>query len=454
MKPHGAKQRSWLPASLSARGLVLLVLVAVSIGLPVLLGHHLLSRRQLIRHNRGAEAFLAVALQAYFESAANPAQGYDEWMERLVDQSQRVRWGGVFGADGQGYEFRRLTSLRRELIVEQIAFDSDKPVFRPLEVRGIPSHQFYLLSVPQPEQVGTLAAVVDLGEDLRSDATPLLLLGLAGMCLIGLLSAYGWFILAIERPIRHLGRWSAGIHGSLADAALDCAPPVELSALVRSLSESQAALRHWRGEAGSLRESLDELVDARTRQAERVAGRARKEADTDALTGLLNRRALQRELPELLDAQVACEGELTAVVFDVDHFKPLNDKLGHPAGDELLGFVGELLNGAVRQQNDLAVRYGGDEFVLVLPGTCVGDAVKIAQRLHALFMQRVRTLPRIKDRLGISIGVAGLREHAADSWEDLLAKADAAMYHAKQRGLPVASYSGLSARKRRVAQQR
>src|SRR5262249_7950422 len=125
--------------------------------------------------------------------------------------------------------------------------------------------------------------------------------------------------------------------------------------------------------------------------------------------------------------------DLSVVMLDVDHFKQLNDKLGHQCGDDLLKFTAELLRGALRT-NDLAVRYGGDEFVLVLPSVSVIDAGAIARRVVALFNQRARFLPVVKQTPPLSAGIASLCSHSPATADELLAQADQALYDAKAQG--------------------
>ena len=427
-----------MPASLETRGIILVLLVAVSIGLPVFLGYRLVNQEQQARHAASAEALLAVALSAYLDSVADGSTTYDEWMLQLAEQESRVRWAGIFDDEGEGLEFCRRTDLRREDIVAQLPTASTGPQLMPLVVRGQPSTRFALVTVPQADSGATLAAVVDLGAE-RQSGVGLMIAGLVCCGVIGLAAALGWFHLAVQRPIQNLGRWSDTLHEGLTEAALDHAAPEELRELAKSVEQTQRQLRKWQSEAGHLRYSLDMRVDAKTRQVTRELQRAEHAADTDALTKLRNRRTLERELPRLFDEQRAAGGELTAVWFDVDHFKTLNDTLGHQAGDEILAFLGELIRATVRKSTDLAIRYGGDEFVLILPGTSATEAADVALRLRNLFLQRVRLLDGVDPRPGISAGVAAMHHDHVHSPEELLEMADAAMYHAKQKRSGVAT---------------
>lgn len=153
---------------------------------------------------------------------------------------------------------------------------------------------------------------------------------------------------------------------------------------------------------------------------------------TDPLTGALNRRGLDREFPEV---QVAGDDPAAAVLSvamaDVDHFKRINDDYGHAVGDEVLKSVGRILGEALRA-GDAVVRYGGEEFLLVLPDVDREGAMKVAERARSTMEQAVLH-PAYPDlRVTISIGVAQRRAHEPRA--DLVQRADAAMYRAKQAG--------------------
>jgi diguanylate cyclase (GGDEF)-like protein len=159
----------------------------------------------------------------------------------------------------------------------------------------------------------------------------------------------------------------------------------------------------------------------------------------DPLTRLHNRRALERDLPELFEAQRQAERELTVVLLDINNFKKFNDTLGHQVGDQVIAFAGELVRAMIRKQTDLAVRYGGDEIVLVLPDTTATEAAAIAQRIVAMFAQRRKAFGPVQPPPGISAGIASGRQHHAESWEQLVRMADEAMYWAKRHHRDVAT---------------
>ena len=158
-----------------------------------------------------------------------------------------------------------------------------------------------------------------------------------------------------------------------------------------------------------------------------------QEADTDELTGVANRRALQRMLCAAL-ARARAHGHVVAVLMlDLDGFKDLNDRLGHAAGDEALREMAARLRHAVRER-DLVARAGGDEFVVVLPDLPPGDGVadEAAARVQAAFAEPLE-MAGGRVRLAASVGMACFPDDA-DDVDELLAVADRAMYRRKGSG--------------------
>ncbi|MEL7941706.1 sensor domain-containing diguanylate cyclase [Pseudomonas delhiensis] len=150
----------------------------------------------------------------------------------------------------------------------------------------------------------------------------------------------------------------------------------------------------------------------------------------DALTGLGNRKAFGEQLP--LALQRCAQGTSVALLYvDLDHFKPVNDRFGHAAGDAVLVAVGERLRGNLRQP-DMAFRLGGDEFAVVLEGVDCDSAERLAGRLLASLNQDYRASEQRLEFLSASIGIALYPADAGDA-EGLIHAADSAMYRAKQQ---------------------
>jgi diguanylate cyclase (GGDEF)-like protein len=152
---------------------------------------------------------------------------------------------------------------------------------------------------------------------------------------------------------------------------------------------------------------------------------------TDPLTGLYNRGYLQVELERLIQSSARYKTDLSMIIFDIDHFKSVNDQHGHQAGDEVLRIIGSLLKRDTRA-SDMAVRYGGEEFVIILPETNEDEAAETAEKLRKAVADA--DIPVLSERtITISLGVAtlGAEDQNMDS---MVGRADAALYRAKGEG--------------------
>ena len=170
----------------------------------------------------------------------------------------------------------------------------------------------------------------------------------------------------------------------------------------------------------NLRASFDETLDL---------------AVTDQLTGLYNRRYLGTQLPKMVAEAKGTQSPLAVMILDIDHFKAVNDTLGHDAGDEVLAEVARRLSHAVRGV-DLACRYGGEEFVFVMPDTDPAFAQVVADRVR---MSVAKTPVTLEDGREVpvtaSIGVASLTgANCEETPQSLLKTADEMLYRAKDEG--------------------
>ena len=159
----------------------------------------------------------------------------------------------------------------------------------------------------------------------------------------------------------------------------------------------------------------------------------REESQQDALTQLFGRRYFDEMLPKCVASAKENNHQLCLMLIDIDAFKQINDTSGHLAGDDIIKSVGALIAGSVRR-SDVAARYGGDEFAIILPGASKGDAVHIAERMRSLLSIKKWRLNENggPDAVTMSIGIASLSP--SDSAKELFERADASLYKAKASG--------------------
>jgi diguanylate cyclase (GGDEF)-like protein len=188
----------------------------------------------------------------------------------------------------------------------------------------------------------------------------------------------------------------------------------------------------WIG--GELLERMRERTRDQEAELRRLNQELQVRATTDALTGLANRRQLDTDLQILSTARLGGAGSCAFVMLDLDRFKRLNDELGHAAGDEALRRVSAELRRVIRRR-DTIYRYGGEEFLVVMPDSSLDAAAGAAERIRAAVAAlriRAGTDPSAKS-LTISGGVA-FSLSARERWEAVLAAADTALYEAKAAG--------------------
>jgi diguanylate cyclase (GGDEF)-like protein len=303
---------------------------------------------------------------------------------------------------------------------------------------GEPGPDVALAAVPirvheEGELLGTLVYAARVAYPTGNNAEVWRFFG--GLILIaatGLVLGFLWLKQKVLQPLSLLARESRGSKRGRGAAACLSARPDEIGRLARTLAEMHVDLEEWRKRVARLERSMDDRVTAETRRIMKELRAARLEVWTDPLTRLGNRRMLDDRFADICQAQQNAGQELSVVMIDLDHFKTLNDTLGHTSGDELLTFTGELLRQCLREQ-DIAVRYGGDEFLLILPSVSAEEAAQIAERTIRMFAQRASLL-QVKPKPTMSAGVASLLKHAARSPQDLLDLADQALYEAKRTG--------------------
>lgn len=171
----------------------------------------------------------------------------------------------------------------------------------------------------------------------------------------------------------------------------------------------------------------------------RYQGRLEKMATTDKLTGLANRQALDLMMPQVISEAHRDKKPLLAMLVDIDHFKQINDRLGHLAGDGVIRDIAATIKAALRN-SDLVCRWGGEEFLLLLRGTDAGQGQILAEKIRGAVAAASLRHGGADIAVTISLGIAAYVE--GDTPDQLIARADGALYDAKKKGRNVVRTAG------------
>lgn len=229
----------------------------------------------------------------------------------------------------------------------------------------------------------------------------------------------------VVRPVHDLARAARAV----ADGSLDARAPVhaddEIGELARVFNLMVERVGETQRDLRELNVDLEKRVLQRTRDLEEQAAR-------DPLTGLYNRRHFSEVITREFAAAERYSQDLTCLMFDIDHFKEVNDRFGHRAGDHILIALARAIMAELRS-SDVGARFGGDEFILLLPQTPAAQASSVADRIVLRFAENAAVMvPEASPTL--SIGVASLRTTRACSAEALIHESDVALYAAKEGG--------------------
>ena len=162
----------------------------------------------------------------------------------------------------------------------------------------------------------------------------------------------------------------------------------------------------------------------------------------DGLTGITNRRYFDEHLKIEWDRAHEDSALLGLIIIDVDHFKLYNDNYGHLAGDDCLKKVADSISKSLKRSTDFVSRYGGEEFVVILPGANFSSAMRIAENIRADVeaMKIPHELSEASDYVTVSLGASSMMPIKESSPEELIKKADKALYRAKENGRNRAAY--------------
>ena len=170
------------------------------------------------------------------------------------------------------------------------------------------------------------------------------------------------------------------------------------------------------------------VIHNRHNEKARQVQEIRKLANTDSLTQIGNRAYFQVILPELIEKCRKRRAPLSVIFFDIDHFKVVNDRFGHKVGDEVLIALVELVKSHIRAK-DLVLRWGGEEFAIILPNTTLDDAYEVAEKIREEI--EAHYFPVI-EKITCSFGATKLRSD--DDAQSIMERVDAQLYKAKESG--------------------
>jgi diguanylate cyclase (GGDEF)-like protein len=208
---------------------------------------------------------------------------------------------------------------------------------------------------------------------------------------------------------------------------VDLGSPEELSAILEQAKETLLILAIAANRQASDAQQAIGTLEAKAKSLE-------QEAQRDGLTGLYNRVTFNQALAQELSAALREGKALSLILFDIDHFKDVNDSYGHQVGDKVLAGIAKVLGSRLRP-TDFSARYGGEEFVLLLPDTDLPGAAVVADRLRQRVAETAHDIGHgAVLRTTVSAGYASVRPGASTTPEAMLASADAALYAAKRAG--------------------
>lgn len=439
---EGGPNRSFAPAFASKlRRTLFLVFVSTSVLFAV-------GSRQLLK----AHAREAAAAQARLVTAAlipGPNGDLSESVARVQARFPRLIAVGTLNVQGGLHRVYPDRSAHRDAILAVLNGEQN-PSFGTNADRSVTG-----VAIPSPREgrpIRAVGVVLPLNGSISPaaqravvlfrhtthasgwfEATSAFTLLAGGLAFISYRSQRRWFEREVARPLRTIAHAFSGAEDPGEGAAIveprgwreTTQIAGQFEELVWRSAQAAARVQHVEREAQRHLREREVRFDRRLRRAE-------ERALIDPLTQLQNRAFLEQRLEELFVQQRARGADFSIVMIDLDNFKRYNDNHGHQVGDALLTFVGTLLKSSIRSA-DCAVRYGGDEFLLLLLDTDSRQAGVTADRIIKLFAQYARRLEP-NGALSISAGVAGMAMSPCNTGHELLAQADRALYAAKRAG--------------------
>jgi diguanylate cyclase (GGDEF)-like protein len=289
----------------------------------------------------------------------------------------------------------------------------------------------YDVKVPKSAQLAWKIVVRQPVEKALAAALELrtTILWMGSLAVILMLSVTYRLASQMSRPIEQLARVANLIQAGNERAKFDISSNLqEVKSLSASLQAMTSNLLSRRQALSDINSKLEEKVHERTAALEEANLQLQRLSRRDGLTGLQNRRAAEEALQHEFLVLKRSGTRFSVLILDVDHFKQVNDKFGHLVGDAVLIDIAKLIQATVRQ-TDLAARFGGEEFLVLLPDT-IESAIQVAEKIRLAIENQ--TFPDV-GRVTVSIGVSAARR-ADDSRDEVVHRADMALYEAKRAG--------------------
>lgn len=347
--------------------------------------------------------------------------------QRSLEQLSRVR----YGADGYIFVYRNDGTYLMNPFFPSMA---GKQMNRLDDVNGQPVWQAFIQAAGKPEGTFIDYRWTRPGSDTVEDK----------ITYVRPYPRWGWVIASgvyVEDALQVAASEQAALHERV-QTAIDRAILISLLVvgvifiltlvLARNTSlllrRYQSHMAQQNLELNSLNTQLEQRILERTQELQQKNERLRQLSSTDPLTGLSNRLRLDQVFEKALSAAKRYGRPFSIILMDLDHFKSINDTWGHGAGDEVLRQVARLLEQSLRD-TDLPGRWGGEEFLIILPETSQVQALAVAEKLRvAVYALDVPPVTRLTSSFGVTHYEEG------DSIEGMIARADSALYEAKASG--------------------
>ena len=300
---------------------------------------------------------------------------------------------------------------------------------------------------PLKRHVGHLNVSLDIFSEMFSFFDRAIITFLSGMfrnftlalCLIAA------FTLTLVRPLKKLIGEIAGLEPGGLQNQVSIPSRHERSELGQLAENANRIFSLYEDNARSLnaveqelrrqQEVLEKTVEERTAELQKINKKLSQLSQTDPLTELANRRSFDQTLISEWARGERTGQSLALAMIDVDHFKRFNDRYGHPAGDECLKQLAKIFTDQIKRSGDLVVRYGGEEFALILPSTGTDEAVALCENLRVeVEKSRIISEDAPSGIITISIGVAAALPIRENAPQHLIAEADRQLYRAKRHG--------------------